>query len=98
VALARALDAAPWELTTVRPEEATFADLRCWAGLTQAQLAERAGLAPTTYAALERHELLLRPEVTRRIARALGKSTKTAEVEAAYRRSPGTRPSTSAPS
>ena len=95
VALAKALAAAPWELTTVTPKEATLADLRAWAGLTQAELAERAGLVRTTYAALERGELPLRPDVARQIARALGRGTRVADVAAAYGRSAPTPSPTS---
>ncbi|MDQ6836046.1 MAG: helix-turn-helix domain-containing protein [Actinomycetota bacterium] len=86
MALARALETTPWSLTTVTPEDATLADLRCWRGLSQAELAERSGLVRTTYAAVERGELPLRPDVASRIAKALGRGTTTADVEAAYRR------------
>lgn len=86
VALAKVLGVSPWELTTITPEVATLADLRSWAGLSQAQLAERAGMVRSTYAALERGELSLRPDITARIAKGLGKATKPADVEAAYHR------------
>ena len=71
VVLARALEVEPWELTTVGPADATLADLRGWAGLTQPELAERAGIARSTYSLIERGGLALRPDMAERIASVL---------------------------
>ena len=85
VVLARALEVEPWELTTVGPAEATLADLRGWAGLTQPELAERAGIARSTYSLIERGGLALRPDTAERIAVVLGVDV--GEVERAHARS-----------
>lgn len=60
------------------------ADLRAWAGLSQQELADRAGVVRATYALVERAELPLRPEVAQELARALGRRVR--EVELAYGR------------
>ncbi len=68
VALADLLEVEPHELTTVDPQQATLADLRTWAGLTQRQLAERVGAAGPTIASIEQGRRRLRPELAERIA------------------------------
>jgi transcriptional regulator with XRE-family HTH domain len=50
VALARALDVDPWQMTLRKPQAAELADLRDWAGLTRRALAARAGIRRSTYA------------------------------------------------
>jgi transcriptional regulator with XRE-family HTH domain len=72
VALARALEVEPWELTTVGPGTAELADLRAWAGLTQQELADKAGMTRSTYSLLERGGVPLRSDVAERIAAAVG--------------------------
>ncbi|MGQ0744927.1 MAG: helix-turn-helix domain-containing protein [Acidimicrobiales bacterium] len=84
VALAEALGVRPWQLTTVNRREAELSDLRAWAGLTQQQLADRAGLVRATYALVERAELPLREDVAQQLGRVLGHSVR--EVESAYAR------------
>lgn len=84
VALAEALGVKPWQLTTVDQRSAELADLRAWAGLTQQQLADLAGVVRATYALVERAELPLRPELAEDIAPLLGRRVR--EVELAYRR------------
>jgi transcriptional regulator with XRE-family HTH domain len=84
VALARALEVEPWELTTVGPGTAELADLRGWAGLTQQELADKAGMTRSTYSLLERGGVPLRSDVAERIAAAVGR--KVVEVERAAAR------------
>ncbi len=84
VALAEALGVKPWQLTTIDPRSAELADLRAWAGLSQQELADQAGVVRATYALVERAELPLRPEVAQELARALGRRVR--EVELAYGR------------
>jgi transcriptional regulator with XRE-family HTH domain len=80
VLLAQALGVEPSRLTT-GPDGAELADLRGWAGLTQQELADRAGLRRSTYSLLERGGSQLRPDVAERIASAVG--CEVAEVEQA---------------
>lgn len=68
VALAELLGVKPHELTTVDPQQATLADLRTWAGLTQRQLAARVGVAGPTISSIEQGRRRLRPELAERIA------------------------------
>ena len=84
VALAEALDVEPSELTRISRGRAQLVDLRGWAGMTQAELARRAGLPRPTYALLERGGLPLRPDVAARLAEALGRDVD--EVERAAER------------
>jgi DNA-binding XRE family transcriptional regulator len=74
----------PWQLTTVDPRSAELADLRAWAGLSQQELADRAGVVRATYAVIERAELPLRADVARELARVLGRRVR--EIELAYGR------------
>ena len=90
VALAAVIEVDPSELTRTSPARAQLVDLRGWAGLTQAELARRAGLPRPTYALLERGRLVLRPEVAARLAEALGRDVD--EVERAARRRQARRP------
>jgi transcriptional regulator with XRE-family HTH domain len=55
-ALAEALGVHPRELTTIRARDATLADLRAWAGLTQAELARSVGVSPSALGMIERGE------------------------------------------
>ena len=84
VALAAALGVKPWQLTTIEPRSAELADLRAWAGLSQQELADQAGLVRATYALVERTELPLRPDVAQALSRVLGRQVR--QVELAYRR------------
>lgn len=87
VGLAQALEVEPWELTTVGPDNAELADLRSWAGLTQQELADKAGIMRSTYSLLERGGLPLRSDVAERIAKALGRDRD--EVQRSYARTRG---------
>ena len=84
VALAEALGVKPWQLTTVDPRSPELADLRTWAGLSQQELADDAGVVRATYALVERAELPLRPDVAEALARVLGKRPR--DIELAYGR------------
>ena len=84
VALAAALGVKPWQLTTIEPRSAELADLRAWAGLSQQELADQAGLVRATYALVERAELPLRPDVAQALSRVLGRQVR--EIELAYGR------------
>jgi transcriptional regulator with XRE-family HTH domain len=90
VKVASALQVRPWQLTSVDPAEATLADLRAWAGLTQLELADAAGLPRSTYSLLERGGLPLRADLAEGIAAVLGCDA--SEVEAAYRRAKASTP------
>ncbi len=96
VALAEALGVKPWQLTTVDPRSAELADLRAWAGLSQQELADRAGVVRATYALVERAELPLRADVAQELARVLGRRVR--EVELAYRRTARRRQAETPPS
>lgn len=85
VLLAQVLDVRPWELTTVDPETAELADLRTWAGLTQRELADAAGIPRSSYSLLERGGLPLHADAAERIAAELGRTVE--EVQRAYERS-----------
>jgi transcriptional regulator with XRE-family HTH domain len=54
--LAQILKVEPYKLTTTSKSQATLRDLREWAGLTQAEVAQLLGVATTTYATIERGE------------------------------------------
>lgn len=69
---------------TIEPRSAELADLRAWAGLSQQELADQAGLVRAIYALLERTELPLRPDVAQALSRVLGRQVR--EVELAYGR------------
>ena len=84
VALAAALGVKPWQLTTIEPRSAELADLRAWAGLSQQELADQAGLVRATYALVERAELPLRADVAQALSRVLGRQVR--EIELAYGR------------
>jgi len=84
VALARALEVEPWQLTGTRPQVAELGDLRDWAGLTRRELAARAGIRRSTYADIERGEAPLTPATAEAVARSLGCDL--SRVERAYRR------------
>lgn len=84
VALARALDVDPWQLTVRKPPGAELADLRDWAGLTRRELAARAGIRRSTYAEIERGAAPLSPEAAAAVARAL--DCDVSRVERAYKR------------
>lgn len=84
IALANALSVEPWQLTTVDPRSPELADLRAWAGLTQQELSDRAGVVRATYALVERSELPLRSDMAEKLARVLGKRVR--EIELAYGR------------
>jgi transcriptional regulator with XRE-family HTH domain len=73
-ALAAALGVPASQLLTVNDDEVQLADLRYLAGLTQRHVAETAGLARSTYAALERGLLRLNDEWIEPLARALDTS------------------------
>lgn len=72
VQLVAVLEVAPHELTTIDPDEATLGDLRQWAGLSQAQAAERLGLSRTHYRAMEQGRYQLTDERIRQLADILG--------------------------
>lgn len=82
VRLAEILDVAPHELTTVDVEEATLADLRTWAGLTQKELAAQVELAGPTISSIEQGRRRLRPEVAHRIAQVLGTTSERVQAAA----------------
>ncbi|MFP5319482.1 MAG: helix-turn-helix domain-containing protein [Acidimicrobiia bacterium] len=84
LALARALEVDPWQLTATKPQAAELADLRDWAGLTRRELAAQAGIRRSTYADIERGTAPLRPEVAEALARVL--DCDVSRVERAYRR------------
>ncbi|HEX9889024.1 MAG TPA: helix-turn-helix transcriptional regulator [Nitriliruptorales bacterium] len=85
--LAELLDVTPEELTTVTPDEATLADLRSWAGLTQADVAAGLAVSRPTYAMIERGERELTRDQVRRFAHLVGRSQKL--VDQAHRRGRG---------
>lgn len=72
-ALAHALDVAAHQLTRTDPATATLRDLRIWAGYTQGQLAERAGMSVSRYASVEQGRIKGRDEqgTTKALAGAL---------------------------
>jgi transcriptional regulator with XRE-family HTH domain len=71
--LAAILEVAPHDLTATRRSEATLRDLREWAGLTQADVAEHLGVASAAgYAAIERGRRELPNEVAAILASAFG--------------------------
>lgn len=84
VALARALEVDPWQLTVTKPQVAELSDLRDWAGLTRRELAARAGIRRSTYANIERGLAPLGPEASAALARVL--ECDVSRVERAYRR------------
>ena len=84
VALAQALEIAPWQLTVVKPQAAELADLRAWAGLTRRELAARAGIRRSTYSDIENGAAPLGPEAAAAVARVL--ECDVSRVERAYRR------------
>ena len=72
------------DVIRVPPEERTLADLRNLAGLTQPQLALKAGLRTTALSKIERAEIPLSADRTAAIAEAIGVDNVT--VVAAYAR------------
>jgi transcriptional regulator with XRE-family HTH domain len=84
VALAQALGLDPLDLTTATVETATLAELRARVGLTKTELAQRLGLARSTWDLIERGTRTLQPGVGDQVAELLGVSR--ADVDAAHHR------------
>lgn len=76
--IARVLQVAPHELTTVTAAEATLEDLRAWCGRTREALAGELGLPRTTYTSWEATgrtpSNLVEEELVARVAAVLGLS------------------------
>jgi transcriptional regulator with XRE-family HTH domain len=90
VILAEALGVEPSRLST-GPAGAELADLRGWAGLTQQELADKAGIRRSTYSLLERGGSQLRPGMAEQIASATGCEIGDVERAAAVSRRLGER-------
>lgn len=84
VRLAQLLQVEPHRLTTIDPSEALLGDLRHWQGLSQAELADKAGIATSTLATIELATRPLHDRQAEAIAAAL--DTSPARVRAAHER------------
>jgi len=90
VELAQVLGIEPWQLTTRTPRSAELVDLRVWAGLTQRQLADRAGIPRSSYSVIERGGAAPSRDVLARLAAAIGRDER--ELQRASRRTTARAP------
>lgn len=67
-ALATALEADPWQLTTVDPQTPTLADLRARAGVTKSAIATHLGIGRSTWDSIERGRRSLQADTAARVA------------------------------